>query len=289
MEVTKIVPIGYCKGVSQAINTVYDVIKKYPNQPIYCLGQIVHNHYVNQQLIDLGVHLINQEKEHAIANITKGVVIFSAHGTNPKIIQKAKDKGLIVIDTTCPFVQKEIDIVQHYLRQGYRIIYIGKKNHPEAQAICSLSHKVNLIEKLDDVKNLKININEQLFITNQTTISLLDLTVIFDYFKNNFPNAIVGDELCSSTRLRQEAILKIDKKFDGIIIVGDQHSNNCKNLFYLATLKHNQVLMISNQNDLNWQWLIDKKNIAIFSGASTPIELVNEIENKIKNFHKKLK
>ncbi len=281
MKITKVYPIGFCQGVHQAIQKVYEVIETYSSLPIYCIGQIVHNDAVNQDFIQKGVQILTINKEEAIQKITHGVVIFSAHGTNPALIQKAKEKQLIVIDTICPYVQKEMQIISRYVKNQYDIVYIGKKNHPEAQAICSLSPHIHLIETLQDAKVLNLN-NKKLFLTNQTTISILDLKEIFAYFKEKYPDIILGDELCSSTRLRQEAILNLKDDVDGVIIVGDKHSNNCTNLFLLAKKKNFSTIMISTEKDIDMQWLKDKKNIVIFSAASTPISLVNAIENKIK-------
>lgn len=281
MKVLKLTPYGYCKGVYDAINTVLSIKEKYPSTPIYCIGQIVHNQYINEKIAQCGIKIIEKDKLEALKEINSGVVIFSAHGTSKEILNKARDKGLIVIDTVCPFVKKGMDIIDSYLKENYEIIYIGKKNHPEAIASTSISNKIHLVETLEDLKQLKIN-TDKIFLTNQTTISVNDLKQFYEFAKEKYPNLILSDEICSATRIRQENILKL-KNVDGLIIVGDQKSNNTKNLLKIANEKKLDAILIENINQLEPLWLKNKETIAVTSGTSTPLELVNEVIDYLKN------
>lgn len=281
MKVLKLTPYGYCKGVYDAINTVLSIKEKYPNKPIYCIGQIVHNQYINEKIAQCGIKIIEKDKLEALKEINSGVVIFSAHGTSKEILNKARDKGLIVIDTICPFVKKGMDIIDSYLKENYEIIYIGKKNHPEAIASTSISNKIHLVETLEDLKQLKIN-TDKIFLTNQTTISVNDLKQFYEFAKEKYPNLILSDEICSATRIRQENILNL-KEVDGLIIVGDQKSNNTKNLLKIANEKKLDAILIENINQLEPLWLENKETVAVTSGTSTPLELVNEVIDYLKN------
>ena len=281
MKVLKLTPYGYCKGVYDAINTVLSIKEKYPSTPIYCIGQIVHNQYINEKIAQCGIKIIEKDKLEALKEINSGVVIFSAHGTSKEILDKAKDKGLIVIDTVCPFVKKGMDIIDSYLKENYEIIYIGKKNHPEAIASTSISNKIHLVETLEDLKQLKIN-TDKIFLTNQTTISVNDLKQFYEFAKEKYPNLTLSDEICSATRIRQENILNL-KEVDGLIIVGDQKSNNTKNLLKIANEKKLDAILIENINQLEPLWLKNKETVAVTSGTSTPLELVNEVIDYLKN------
>lgn len=281
MKVLKLTPYGYCKGVYDAINTVLSIKEKYPSTPIYCIGQIVHNQYINEKIAQCGIKIIEKDKLEALKEINSGVVIFSAHGTSKEILNKARDKGLIVIDTVCPFVKKGMDIIDSYLKENYEIIYIGKKNHPEAIASTSISNKIHLVETLEDLKQLKIN-TDKIFLTNQTTISVNDLKQFYEFAKEKYPNLILSDEICSATRIRQENILNL-KEVDGLIIVGDQKSNNTKNLLKIANEKKLDAILIENINQLEHLWLENKETVAVTSGTSTPLELVNEVIDYLKN------
>lgn len=277
MDIIKLNPCGYCKGVYDAISTVFDIKNKKPDKKIYCIGQIVHNRFINEKIRQIGVTILENDKKEAILSINEGVVIFSAHGTSKEILNLAKSKNLEVIDTICPFVKKGMDIITNYLNQGYDILYIGKKNHPEAIATTSLSKNIHLIESINDLNNLNIE-NDKIFLTNQTTISILDLNEFYQIVKKKYPNTIISDEICSSTRLRQEAILAL-KDIDGLIIVGDIKSNNTQNLYKIAKQKGINAILIENIRQLPSSFYLNKKRLAITSGASTPIELVHEIIN----------
>ena len=205
----------------------------------------------------MAIKIIEKDKLEALKEINSGVVIFSAHGTSKEILDKAKDKGLIVIDTVCPFVKKGMDIIDSYLKENYEIIYIGKKNHPEAIASTSISNKIHLVETLEDLKQLKIN-TDKIFLTNQTTISVNDLKQFYEFAKEKYPNLILSDEICSATRIRQENILNL-KEVDGLIIVGDQKSNNTKNLLKIANEKKLDAILIENINQLEPLWLENKE------------------------------
>ncbi|MGB4626991.1 MAG: 4-hydroxy-3-methylbut-2-enyl diphosphate reductase, partial [Erysipelotrichaceae bacterium] len=174
MEVVKVIPSGYCKGVINAINKVKQAIKDYPDKQIYILGMLVHNRYVVggfqlNNVITLSDK--NKSKEQLLDDIDDGVVVFTAHGIDPKIKQKAIDKGLIVVDATCSDVTKNANLCLEHLKNGYDVAYIGKENHPESDAVLALNEKIHLITNINDVNNTDIT-NNKILITNQTTMSI---------------------------------------------------------------------------------------------------------------------
>lgn len=281
MQVEIIKPYGYCSGVKRVIDMIESIRQKHQNDKIYCIGQIVHNKIVNEKLKELDIDVLTAgTKKEIINKLQQGVVIFSAHGTDEKIINLAKEKGLIVYDVVCPFVKREFDIIKKKIKEGYSIIYIGKKKHEESEAAISISDEITLIENVQDLYGLNLT-NNKIAVINQTTLSINDLKDIYLEIKNKFPNAVIIDEICNSTRIRQEKLLSINKDVS-IIVVGDENSNNTKSLFKLVKLKGNDCVMIESYNDLNIQWLDGKKSVIIVSGASTPNEIVEEIYEKIK-------
>ena len=231
MEIKRVVPSGYCKGVVNAINIVKKTKQEYPNENIYILGMIVHNSYVSKQMEDLGVITLedpNLSKEELLDTIDKGVVIFTAHGISDKIKQKALDKGLICVDASCVDVLKNKDLIKSYLDKGYDVVYFGKKNHPEAEAILSLSNNIHLVSNISDINNLNIS-NDNLFITNQTTMSYLEVEDMLKLIKDKYPTCIIQKEICNATSSRQLAITNI-KDGDVLYVVGDVKSNNTNKL-----------------------------------------------------------
>lgn len=278
MEIKRIVPSGYCKGVVNAINIVKKTKQEYPNENIYILGMIVHNSYVSKQMEDLGVITLedpNLSKEELLDTIDKGVVIFTAHGISDKIKQKALDKGLICVDASCVDVLKNKDLIKSYLDKGYDVVYFGKKNHPEAEAILSLSDNIHLVSNISDIDNLNIS-NDNLFITNQTTMSYLEVEDMLKLIKDKYPTCIIQKEICNATSSRQLAITNI-KDGDVLYVVGDVKSNNTNKLKEIGSKYFKKVFLISNYKEINKKDLVNENKIYVTAGASTPPILIDEV------------
>lgn len=278
MEIKRVVPSGYCKGVVNAINIVKKTKQEYPNENIYILGMIVHNSYVSKQMEDLGVITLenpNLSKEELLDTIEKGVVIFTAHGISDKIKQKALDKGLICVDASCVDVLKNKDLIKSYLDKGYDVVYFGKKKHPEAEAILSLSNNIHLVSNISDIDNLNIS-NDNLFITNQTTMSYLEVEDMLKLIKDKYPTCIIQKEICNATSSRQLAITNI-KDGDVLYVVGDVKSNNTNKLKEIGSKYFKKVFLISNYKEINKKDLVNENKIYVTAGASTPPILIDEV------------
>ena len=278
MEIKRVVPSGYCKGVVNAINIVKKTKQEYPYENIYILGMIVHNSYVSKQMEDLGVITLedpNLTKEELLDTIEKGVVIFTAHGISDKIKQKALDKGLICVDASCVDVLKNKDLIKSYLDKGYDVVYFGKKKHPEAEAILSLSDNIHLVSNISDIDNLNIS-NDKLFITNQTTMSYLEVEDMLKLIKNKYPTCIIQKEICNATSSRQLAITNI-KDGDVLYVVGDVKSNNTNKLKEIGSKYFKKVFLISNYKEINKKDLVNENKIYVTAGASTPPILIDEV------------
>lgn len=278
MEIKRVVPSGYCKGVVNAINIVKKTKEQYPNENIYILGMIVHNSYVSKQMEDLGVITLedsNLSKEELLDTIDKGVVIFTAHGISDKIKQKALDKGLICVDASCVDVLKNKDLIKSYLDKGYDVVYFGKKKHPEAEAILSLSNNIHLVSNISDIDNLNIS-NDNLFITNQTTMSYLEVEDMLKLIKDKYPTCIIQKEICNATSSRQLAITNI-KDGDVLYVVGDVKSNNTNKLKEIGSKYFKKVFLISNYKEINKKDLVNENKIYVTAGASTPPILIDEV------------
>lgn len=281
MEVKRIVPSGYCKGVINAIKLAKDTRNKYPNEKIYVLGMIVHNSFVTEELSNLGIITLddtNKTKEELLEQIEQGIVIFTAHGIADSIKEKALAKGLICVDATCTDVLKTKASIIDHLEQGYDVIYFGKRNHPEANAIICISDKIHLVTNENDLENLEIN-NDKLFLTNQTTMSYLELADLIELAKDKYPHIVIEKEICNATSSRQEAISNI-KDCDLLYVVGDQKSNNTNKLVDIgksAGIK--KVLLIRSYKDIVRTDLENVNKVCVSAGASTPPSLIDEVIN----------
>lgn len=283
MQVKAITPRGYCKGVVRAI----EIAKNAQNeqQPIYILGMIVHNQYIVDALKERGIQTIDipgQTRLELLDQIQHGTVIVTAHGASEQVFEKAKNKGLNVIDASCLDVIKTHDLIKEKLNERYDILYIGKKGHPEAEGAISIDEKrVHLITSKNDIQMM--DPNKHYVMTNQTTMSLYDVYDLCEYAKTILPHVTIEKETCTATQIRQEAIKNMDEDIDIIFIVGDPHSNNTQKLASIAS-QNKEVHMIECLDDLNIEWLKGKKKAAVSSGASTPTYLTNQVIDFLKQF-----
>jgi len=278
MQVDRVVPSGYCKGVINAILLARKTRESYPDQPIYIMGMLVHNRYVVDAFSLLGVTTLSDpslSKSEQLARIKEGVVIFTAHGIDPKIRQYALDKGLIVVDATCDDVTRNADLCRHYLAEGYDVIYIGKANHPESEAVLALSDHIHLITRQQDLEKLYLD-NQKLVMTNQTTMSMLDTAALMAQIKEKYPYCISCPEICSATRMRQQALLDL-QDYDCLVVVGDPQSNNTAQLASIAGKRIKKVIRVETARDLLNYDFSDCEKVAVTSGASTPSYLTSQV------------
>ncbi len=290
VNIIKIKPRGYCCGVSSALFMAKRTAKKYTNQKIYMLGQIIHNDFAVKSLLKDNIILIDDydlvrsEQVNKIEN--NSVVILSAHGSSEKTKNMLKEKGCTIVDTTCIYVKQVHDYIRSWIQKKYRILFVGVKNHPESKAVLENFYSdIKIIETIKDVDKLTYNPDDKIFTTNQTTLSFLECQDVFKEIKKRYKNTIIQNEICDATRVRQQAVIDLDKKnIDLAIIVGDRKSNNSKKLLDILIKKGINGFLVSNYKQIKSQWITNKtKNIAVTSGASTPYELTLEVEKYLKN------
>lgn len=285
MEIKKVVPSGYCKGVVNAIMLAKETRNKYPNENIYILGMLVHNSFVSKELEELGIITLddtNKSKKELLDGINEGIVIFTAHGISEEIKNKAIAKGLKYVDATCVDVLKTQNVIREYIKNNYDVIYFGKKNHPEAEAVISISNKIHLVTSMDDLLNLNLT-NNNIFLTNQTTMSYLELQDLITKAQELYPNIIIEKEICNATSSRQEAISKLND-CDLLYVVGDNKSNNTNKLVDIGKKQGiKKVLLIQNFKDINDSDLSNVDKIYVTAGASTPPILIDEVINYLKS------
>lgn len=276
---------GFCGGVSKAIATVKKAAAADCPRPITILGSLVHNQYVNQELSDLGVRVLEAKGKtrlELLDQVDQGTVIFTAHGVSKAVREKAEAKGLYIIDASCPFVLSTQKLIRQKLDEGYTIFYAGKKGHPEAEGALGDDPGIYLIETADDIPD---QIENRIFVTNQTTMSVLDLSGLFDQIAQKYPSAEFCNEICNATRIRQNAILDLaGQDIDALVVVGDPASNNTLKLAETGQKAGiPMILRVESARDLNPLQLKNASCIAITSGASTPAFLKDEVVRTIQS------
>ena len=282
MKIEVIEPKGYCAGVVRAIKIALCAKKDNPDKDIYILGMLVHNNETIKMLEDKGITILkDNDKEKAINSIKDGsILIFTAHGHSEKLDKIAKAKNLAVYDATCMVVSANLKLAKEKLNDGYKIIFVGKHNHPETEAILSLSDDILLVEENKPI-NYYFSTNDKIFVINQTTLNYDNLLNIHNEIHSHYPNAIIQNEVCSTTRLRQQKLRNIDKDVDLVIVVGSSISNNTIELYEIAKSIKENVILVESVNDLKEDFIKNKNHIVVVSGASTPSETVDMIVDKI--------
>lgn len=292
MKITKLTPRGFCKGVAGAINIINKALQNDDlKRPIYMLGNIVHNKNIVRAFEDQGIIILDGDSRlNMLENINEGTIIFTAHGVSDEVRKLASNKGLDIVDATCRDVKRTHDLIKEKLNEGYLVLFYGKQDHPETEGVLGISKDIVLVYDKMDISTIPLH-DGKIIITNQTTMSYLDLIKFYELLKKYYPKLELMDEVCSATRRRQEAVINANE-YDLIIVVGDKLSNNTKMLRDIAN-KHTNSIQVESINDLKDVDLSSYNHIAITAGASTPKVIVEEIiyniENKTNNYVSELK
>ncbi|OBZ09296.1 MULTISPECIES: 4-hydroxy-3-methylbut-2-enyl diphosphate reductase [Bacillales] len=280
MEIVRISPRGYCYGVVDAMVLALQTAKNLElPRPIYILGMIVHNAHVTEAFEQEGVITLDGANRLDILDqIEQGTVIFTAHGVSPEVRQRARDKGLSVVDATCPDVTRTHDLIRAKSAEGYHIIYIGKKGHPEPEgAIGVAPDQVHLIEREEEIDALNVP-EGRIIITNQTTMSQWDIRHIISRLSERYPTAEVHNEICLATQVRQEAVAEQAGEAQLCIVVGDPRSNNSNRLAQVSEeIAGVKAYRVSDVSEIEQEWLKGVDRVAVTSGASTPTPLTKEV------------
>lgn len=280
-------PHGYCAGVVTAIKVAIKTKKENPDRRVIVLGMLVHNQEVIEMLASQGIETF-QDPKKSLSELLEEVpsdalVIFTAHGHDKKLETLATKKGITFFDATCTKVTQNMNLIASALEVGRDVIYIGKPKHPETVAALSLGKKVVLFDRFIPF-NYKIITDKHPLVVNQTTISFLELVKIHDEIRNMIPEAEIIDEICSATRLRQQAVLDIPENIEVIFIVGSPFSANTEKLTEVARISHMKarVYQIKTAAEIDDRSLKNVNFVAVASGASTPLETTDEVIKRLK-------
>ena len=280
-------PRGYCAGVVRAINMAKDAKNYNKTKSVFVFGDLVHNEEVIADLTKNGVTTLPNDanyKKTLDALPKQSIVIFTAHGHVQEVEDYARKLGYSVIDATCERVKANLDIARKALEEGKDVIYIGKAKHPETAAMISISSRIHLYEenKPFDYKCLD---GKEVLVLNQTTLSYIEIKNIHEDIIRHCPNAKILDEICDATKLRQQSIFKLPNTIDLVFVVGGSKSSNTAKLSEISKKRFPNiaVIRILNVDDIKKSDLIGHNNVAVISGASTPIETSNKIIDYLKS------
>jgi 4-hydroxy-3-methylbut-2-enyl diphosphate reductase len=284
MEIILAEPRGFCAGVRRAILIVEKAIEKF-GIPIYVKHEIVHNKIVIESLKSKGVIFTDD-----LSIVPKGgVIIYSAHGVSDFIENKAEEFNLISIDATCPLVKKVHKEVINYDENGFQIILIGHKNHPEMEGTAGkLKYgKAVIIENTEDARKIEFPLNTKLAIATQTTLSLDDTKEIIEILTQKFPSLKenIKNDICYATQNRQNAVQSLIKEYgiEGLIVIGSQNSSNSNRLRDIGSAYKIPSFLINDFTELPFNDLKNINKIGITAGASAPEHLIENLLEFLKS------
>jgi 4-hydroxy-3-methylbut-2-enyl diphosphate reductase len=282
-KIILISPRGFCAGVVRAIDVVRIALEAY-GPPIYVRKEIVHNRHVVDELRRAGAIFIDE-----LCEVPSGKrVIFSAHGVSPAVRKEAKERGLQVIDATCPLVTKVHLEAVKFARQGYTIILIGHKDHDEVIGTLGEvpEHSV-LVETVLDVERLSVPDPDKTCYLTQTTLSLDETRDIVHALKQKFPmiQAPPAQDICYATENRQLGVKAVAPLTDVLLVVGSQNSSNSRRLVEVCQQAGVPAYLVDDHSHVRPEWMHGASTVAVTAGASAPEHLVQTLIDSLKQHH----
>ncbi len=274
-QVLLLKPRGFCAGVVRAIDIVQIALDTF-GAPIYVRKEIVHNSYVVTDLAKKGAIFVNELDE-----VPEGCrVIYSAHGVSPAVRSRAKERGLKVIDATCPLVTKVHVEAIKFAKQGYSLVLVGHRDHEEVEGTQGEAPDVTqVVSTVEEVRALVVPDPDKVAYLTQTTLSLDEARYMIEALKLKFPN-IIGphaQDICYATENRQTAVKNVAHTADLVLVVGSRNSSNSNRLVEVSENLGTRSYLIDKAEDIQPSWLQDVGKVAVTAGASAPEVLVQEV------------
>ena len=279
-EVLLAQPRGFCAGVDRAIEIVERALELF-GAPIYVRHEIVHNAYVVGDLRNKGAVFVQELDDVPVG----GTVIFSAHGVSRAVREAAEARGLRVFDATCPLVTKVHVEVSKMRAQGFEIIMIGHKGHPEVEGTMGQANDgMLLVESVDDVAHLEVKDSTRLAYVTQTTLSVDETQEIVAAIKARFPavHEPKKQDICYATQNRQDAVKFMAPQVEVVIVVGSPNSSNSNRLREQAETLGVPAYMVDTPEQVRPEWVAGKRRVGLTAGASAPEELAQSIVDRLK-------
>ncbi|MDR1773562.1 MAG: 4-hydroxy-3-methylbut-2-enyl diphosphate reductase [Clostridioides sp.] len=279
MEIIIAENAGFCFGVKRAMDLVWKEIVESNGKNIYALGPLIHNKQVVQRFEENGLVTLDEITE--VPEESK--MIIRSHGVEKKIYDKADEKNIQIIDTTCPYVRKIHFIVKDHFDKGYQIILIGDKTHPEVIGINGwCDNKAIIINSLEQVSGLKLENSKKYCIVAQTTFNLNLYEEIIAQIENKVENKQFFNTICSATRTRQNSARELSKDVDAMIVIGGKHSSNTQKLVKISK-ELIPTFAVETKDELEEIDFSNFEKVGITAGASTPDWIIEEVIQYLKD------
>ena len=281
MEIIRASVLGFCFGVRRAVELAEKALSENPGKKVYSLGPLIHNENALSALEEKGLHIL---EESDIAELEEGsVVIIRAHGVAPSVTDALEKRGCKIIDATCPRVKASQKMVERYSSENDYVVLTGDINHGEVIGIAGYAgENFSQIQDYEEAErfNIKDGDNKNVILLSQTTYSPKEFEKIENLFKSKFHNLAVMNTICPATNERQQALLELCSQVEGVLVVGGKNSANTKRLYQTAAANCKIAAHIQSAADIP-QEFFNLKTIGITAGASTPDEIIEDVERKI--------
>jgi len=265
-------PRGFCAGVNMAIESLQLALELY-GAPVYVYHEIVHNRWVVDRFRQRGVVFVDDVDE-----VPEGSpLLYSAHGVAPEVRRQAQSRRLNTIDATCPLVTKVHREASRYADEGYTIVLIGHQGHDEVVGTMGEAPaSIHLVGSVEEVDRLELPASAKLAYLTQTTLSVDDAARTVARLRQRFPH-VVGPskpDICYATQHRQEAVRRLSREADAVLVVGSQNSSNSRRLTELARSMGIPAYLIDDASEIDPVWFSGDETVLITAGASAPEMLV---------------
>ncbi len=269
--------IGFCFGVKRAYTISLNTLERKKGSSCQMLGHLVHNENVIEKLSSQGIEFISSVDE-----AKEGIVIIRAHGEGDHVLERLKEKGVEIIDATCPLVKKAQNFARLLHKDGYNVVIIGDKGHAEVEAINGvINHKGLIIRDINETKHLPLD--SSIGIVIQTTQDKKEISELIKELKEKFKSVKVCDTFCNSVMERQNEVRAISKEADLTIVIGSRRSANTQRLVKIVEDEGRPVYGVEGSYEIDGNWFSGANKVAIISGTSTPEWVIEDVIEKIKS------
>ena len=278
MQIIRADVLGFCFGVRRAVEYALKALEENKEKKVYSLGPLIHNEIVLQNLKDKGLIILSEDDLESV--IPQSVVIIRAHGVSPDVVKILEDKNCTIVNATCPRVNANQKMVEKNSAAGKTILLTGDSNHGEVKGIAGYAKgKFILLESEDDAKKLKSE-NNQAVLLSQTTFSPVQFEKISKIVEEKYPDVKISNTICPATKERQDSLIELCSRVEGVLVVGGKNSANTIRLFQTAAKNCANAAHIQSADDIPEDFF-RLKTIGITAGASTPDQIIEEVEKRL--------
>lgn len=262
---------GVCYGVERALRLARDAAD-HAEGPVHTLGPLIHNPIVVGELEASGVRTALDVDE-----VDEGTLVIRAHGVVPQVIDRAVDKGLHVIDATCPYVKKVHLSAEKLVKEGYQLVVVGESGHPEVEGIMGHADASALVvSSSDDLEG--VDVGRKVGVVVQTTQTPAVLAEVVDALMPHVQELRVINTICSATQERQDSAADLAGRVDVMLVIGGRNSGNTRRLFQICSSRCASTHHIESADEVDPGWFSGASRIGVTAGASTP---ASHIDNTV--------